>query len=109
MFINHRCNISSLKRRKLEAESELEIAQVAYEETRIESVNIKQQNEDIDKTILLLKDQLEVEKRDAVKRGQLLSMLGPKSEENQAKVNFKSEMALGHNSQYQNIEGLSVA
>ena len=97
MFINHRCNISSLKRRKLEAESELEIAQVAYEETRIEAGNIKQQNDDIDKTILLLKDQLEVEKRGAVKRGQLLSMLGPKSEENQAKVNFKSEMALGHN------------
>ena len=100
-FIGRLCNIFSLKRRKLEAESELEIAQVAYEETRIESFNIKQQNEDIDKTILLLKDQLEVEKRDAVKRGQLLSMLGPKSEENQAKVNFKSEMALGHNSQYQ--------
>ena len=109
MFIDQLCNIFSLKRRKLEAESELEIAQVAYEETRIESVNIKQQNEDIDKTILLLKDQLEVEKRDAVKRGQLLSMLGPKSEENQAKVDFMFEMALGRNNQYQNVEWLSHA
>ena len=89
-----------MKRRKLEAESELEIAQVAYEETRIEAVNIKQQNEDIDKTILLLKEQLEAERRDAVKRGQLLSMLGPKSEENQAKVDFMFETALDRNSQY---------
>ena len=45
-----------------------------------------------------MKDQLEVERRDAVKRGQLLSMLGPKSEENQAKVDFMFEMALGRNS-----------
>ena len=97
MFINHICNIISLKRRKLEAESELATAQVAYEETRIKSVNIKQQNEDVDKTILLLKEQLEVEKRGAKKRGQLLSMLGPKSEENQAKVDFMFEMALGQN------------
>ena len=108
MFIKHLCNIFSLKRRKLEAESEFERAQVAYEETRIEASNIKQQNEDIDKTILLLKDQLEVERRDAVKRGQLLSMLGPKSEENQAKVDFMFEMALGRNSQY-DVEGLSDA
>ena len=108
MFINHLCNILSLKRRKLEAESEFERAQVAYEETRVKTSNIKQQNEDIDKTILLLKDQLEVERRDAVKRGQLLSMLGPKSDENQAKVDFMFEMALGRNSQYK-IEGLSDA
>ena len=100
MFINHRCNISSLKRRKLEAESELEIAQVAYEEARLEAGSIKQQNVDIDKTILLLKEKLDIEKRDAVKRGQLLSMLGPKSEENQAKVDFMFETALGQNRQY---------
>ena len=49
---------------------------------------------------MLLKEQLEAERRDAVKRGQLLSMLGPKSEENQAKVDFMFEMALGRNSQY---------
>ena len=96
-----------MKRRKLEAESELEIAQVAYKETRIEAVNIKQQNEDIDKHILLLKEKLEVEKRDAVKRGQLLSLLGPKSEENQAKVDFMFEMALGRNTQNKNVEWLS--
>ena len=97
MFINHLCNILSLKRRKLEAESELEISQVAYEEARSEAVNTKQQNEDIDKTLLLLKEQLEAEKRDALKRGQLLSMLGPKSEENQTKVDFMFEMALDQN------------
>ena len=108
MFINHLCNIFSLKRRKLEAESELAIAQLAYEETRIEAVNIKQQNEDVDKTILLLKEQLEVEKRDAVKRGQLLSLLGPKCEENEAKVGFMFEMAIGRNNQY-NVEWLSHA
>ena len=89
-----------MKRRKLEAESELEIAQVAYEEARLEAGSIKQQNVDIDKTILLLKEKLDIEKRDAVKRGQLLSMLGPKSEENQAKVDFMFETALGQNRQY---------
>jgi hypothetical protein len=67
-------------------ESELELAQVKYEEARHEEINFKQKTEEIDKTITLLKEKLEDEKRAAEKRRQLLSLLGPNSKENQEKV-----------------------
>ena len=76
----------SLRKRKIEAESELEIAQAAYEEARNGSINLKQQNDEADRTIHLLKEKLDTEKRDAEKRRQLLSLLGPNSKENQDKV-----------------------
>ena len=55
-------------------------------ETRNEIVQLKQHQDDVDKTISMLKEKLEVETRAAEKRRQLLSLLGPKSKENQEKV-----------------------
>ena len=81
-------SLTSLKKRKLEIESELELAQVKYEEARHEEINFKQKTEEVDKTITLLKEKLDTEKRAAEKRRQLLSLLGPNSNENQEKVFF---------------------
>ena len=75
-----------MKKRKLEIESEVEIAQIETNETRNDVIKLKQQQNEVDKTIAMLKEKLEIETRAAEKRRQLLSLLGPRSKENQVKV-----------------------
>ena len=81
-------NNFSLKKRKLELESEVELAQAESNETRNDVIKLKNQHEEVDKTIVMLKEKLETESRASEKRRQLLSLLGPKSQENQVKVSL---------------------
>ena len=76
----------SLKKRKLELEAEVEIAQSESNETRNEVLKIKHQQDEVDKAISMLKEKLETENKASEKRRQLLSLLGPNSKENQEKV-----------------------
>ena len=64
----------------------MEIAQTETNETRNDVIKLKQQQNEVDKTIAMLKEKLEIETRAAEKRRQLLSLLGPRSKENQVKV-----------------------
>ena len=75
-----------MKKRKLELESEVEVAQEESNKTRNDVINFKHQQDEVDKTIVMLKEKLETETRASEKRRQLLSLLGPKSQENQVKV-----------------------
>ena len=75
-----------MKKRKLELESEVEVAQAESNKTRNDVIKLKHQQDEIDKTIVMLKEKLETETRASEKRRQLLSLLGPKSQENQVKV-----------------------
>ena len=75
-----------MKKRKLELESEVEVAQAESNKTRNDAIKLKHQQDEIDKTIVMLKEKLETETRASEKRRQLLSLLGPKSQENQVKV-----------------------
>ena len=77
-----------MKKRKLEVESELELAQATYEEAKVEAIDLQQRNKELDKIIEDLKEKIAAEKRDAEKRQKLLSLLGPNSKENQEKVTF---------------------
>ena len=79
-------NNFSLKKRKLEIEAEVEIAQSEANETRNEVLKIRHQQDEVDKTISMLKEKLETESKASEKRRQLLSLLGPNSKENQEKV-----------------------
>ena len=76
----------SLKKRKLEIEAEVEIALSESNETRNEVLRIRHQQDEVDKTISMLKEKLETENKASEKRRQLLSLLGPNSKENQEKV-----------------------
>ena len=88
----------SLKKRKLEIEAEVEIAQSEANETRNEVLKIRHQQDEVDKTISMLKEKLETENKASEKRRQLLSLLGPNSKENQEKVmnayNYRNHMYL---------------
>ena len=75
-----------MKKRKLELESEVEVAQEESNKTRNDVIKLKHQQDEVDKTIVMLKEKLETETRASEKRRQLLSLLGPKSQENQVKV-----------------------
>ena len=75
-----------MKKRKLEIEAEVEIAQSEANETRNEVLKIRHQQDEVDKTISMLKEKLETENKASEKRRQLLSLLGPNSKENQEKV-----------------------
>jgi len=78
--------LESLKKRKLEMEAEVEIAQSESNETRNEVLKIRHQQDEVDKTISMLKEKLETENKASEKRRQLLSLLGPNSKENQEKL-----------------------
>ena len=80
-----------MKKRKLELESEVEVAQAESNKTRNDVIKLKHQQDEIDKTIVMLKEKLETETRASEKRRQLLSLLGPKSQENQVKVRLMRE------------------
>ena len=64
----------------------MELAQAESNETRNDVIKLKHQQDEVDKTIVMSKEKLETETRASEKRRQLLSLLGPKSQENQAKV-----------------------
>ena len=64
----------------------MELAQAESNETRNDVIKLKHQQDEVDKTIVMLKEKLETETRASEKRRQLLSLLGPKSQENQVKV-----------------------
>ena len=81
-------NNFSLKKRKQELESEVELSLAESNETRNDVIKLKNQHEEVDKTIVMLKEKLETESRASEKRRQLLSLLGPKSQENQVKVSL---------------------
>ena len=85
-----------MKKRKLELESEVDVAQEESNKTRNDVINFKHQQDEVDKTIVMLKEKLETETRASEKRRQLLSLLGPKSQENQVKVRLmrKSKVSL---------------
>ena len=78
--------IESLRKRKLELESELEVSQASYDEARTMAINLKTEVEETERMVHELSEKLETEKRDAEKRRQLLSLLGPRRQENQEKV-----------------------
>ena len=80
------CFLYSLRKRKLELESELEASQASYDEARNMAINLKKEAEETERMVHELSEKLETEKRDAGKRRQLLSLLGPRRQENQEKV-----------------------
>ena len=69
----------------------MEVAQAESNKTRNDVIKLKHQQDEIDKTIVMLKEKLETETRASEKRRQLLSLLGPKSQENQVKVRLMRE------------------
>ena len=74
----------------------MDVAQEESNKTRNDVINFKHQQDEVDKTIVMLKEKLETETRASEKRRQLLSLLGPKSQENQVKVRLmrKSKVSL---------------
>ena len=76
----------------MEIESELEITQILYKEERNHAISLRNEAEEATKTIQELTEKLETQKRDAEKRRQLLSLLGPNSKENQEKVIFLTSL-----------------
>ena len=69
----------------------MELALAESNEMRNDVIKLKHQQEEVDKTIVMLKEKLETESRASEKRRQLLSLLGPKSHENQVKVNSEGK------------------